>query len=82
VKPIRRTPQTDTRAGKAPLGFTGRLAYRDLRFCAAHDVVVSNPTPSSVTSNRNDPSPSESEIVPREAAAYFATFCRASRQEK
>jgi hypothetical protein len=43
---------------------------------------MSNPTPSSVTSNRSLPSPSESVTVAREAEAYFATFCRASRHEK
>src|SRR5256885_1971611 len=43
---------------------------------------ASNPTPSSTTSNVSRWSPSERRSVTRVAFAYFATFWRASRQEK
>src|SRR4051794_29929667 len=42
----------------------------------------SNPMPSSETSNRRPSSPRMSRMTARDAPAYLATFCSASRQQK
>ena len=45
-------------------------------------VARSNPRPSSSTENARTPSSDQTRMRMREASAYFATFCRASRQQK
>ena len=45
-------------------------------------LAVSKPSPSSVTVNSRWPSGQDRATVAREARAYFATFCRASRMQK